>query len=52
MPPPAVYHARMNGGLLNVAGNASDESISVLEVGIEVGLWEDGKSWLHSMTLA
>lgn len=41
--PAAVYHARVNGGLLNVSGDAGDECISVLKVGVEVGLWEDGK---------
>ena len=31
----------MDGGLLDVSGDAGDECISVLKVGVEVGLWED-----------
>lgn len=35
------YHAGVDGGLLDVSGDAGDERISVLKVGVEVGLWED-----------
>lgn len=37
-----VYHAGVNGGLLDVSGDAGDERISILKVGVEVRLWEDG----------
>lgn len=33
----------MNGGLLNVSGDAGNEGVTVLKVGVEVGLWEDCK---------
>lgn len=36
-----LYHAGVDGGLLDVSGDAGDEGISVLEVGVEVRLWED-----------
>lgn len=36
-----LYHAGVDGGLLDVSGDACDESISVLEVGVEVGLWKE-----------
>lgn len=36
-----MYHAGVNRGLLDVSGDAGDESISVLKVSVEVGLWED-----------
>lgn len=41
-PPTVLYHAGVDGGLLDVSGDASDECISVLKVGVEVWLWEDG----------
>ncbi len=37
-----LYHARVDGGLLDVSGDAGDKCISVLKVGVEVGLLEDG----------
>lgn len=33
----------MNRGLLNVSGDAGDEGVTVLKVGVKVGLWEDCK---------
>lgn len=36
-----LYHAGVDGGLLDVSGDAGDEGISVLKVGVEVRLWED-----------
>lgn len=39
----AAYHAGVNGGLLDVSGNAGDEGVTVLKVGVEVGLWKDHK---------
>lgn len=39
-----AYHAGVNGGLLDVSGDAGDEGIPVLKVGVEVGLWEDCKA--------
>lgn len=33
----------MDSGLLNVSGDAGHKGISVLKVGVEVGLWEDGE---------
>lgn len=38
-----LYHAGVDGGLLDVSGDAGDEGISVLKVGVEVRLWEDEK---------
>lgn len=35
------YHARVDGGLLDVSGDAGDKCISVLKVSVEVGLWKD-----------
>lgn len=32
----------MNSSLLDILGDASDEAIAVLEVGVEVGLVQDG----------
>lgn len=39
----SAYHAGVNGGLLDVPGDARDKRIPVLKVGVEVGLWEDFK---------
>lgn len=36
-----LYHAGVDGGLLDVSGDAGDEGISVLKVGVEVRLRED-----------
>lgn len=33
-----TYHVGVDGGLLDVSGDAGDKSVSVLEVGVEVGL--------------
>ena len=38
-----LYHAGVDGGLLDVSGDAGDEGISVLKVGVEVRLREDEK---------
>lgn len=35
------YHAGVHGGLLYVSGDPGDKRISVLKVGVEVGLLED-----------
>lgn len=40
-----LYHAGVDGGLLDVRGDPGDECVSVLKVGVEVGLrWKDGNS--------
>lgn len=39
-----MYHAGVNGGLLDVSGDAGDEGIPVLKIGVKVGLWEDYKA--------
>lgn len=36
-----LYHAGVDGGLLDVSGDAGDKGISVLKVGVEVRLRED-----------
>lgn len=33
-----MYHAGVDGGLLDVSGDAGDKSIPVLKVGVEIGL--------------
>ena len=35
-----TYHAGVDRGLLDVAGDAGHEGVAILEVGVEVGLWE------------
>lgn len=39
----AAYHAGVNGGLLDVSGDAGDEGVTVLKVGVEVGLLKNHK---------
>ena len=38
-----TYHAGVDGGLLDVSGDAGDEGVSILKVGVEVWLWGDGE---------
>lgn len=45
--PPAAYHARVNCRLLDVSSDAGHEGVSVLEIGVEVGLRGEGKSRLE-----
>lgn len=33
-----LYHAGVDGGLLDVGGDPGDERVPVLKVGVEVGL--------------